>query len=143
MAYCKVVPRPQRDFKGGFLAMLPKHALRLRGAKQPSSPKSGPAQSPRLSPKPSPKLSPQRSPIAENRSTGKREAGSKAGEVCHYRGTLLNGSEFDSSHKRGSPATFKPASLVPGFQEAGADAVEATGGSRHRSLDEALLMSCS
>lgn len=38
--------------------------------------------------------------------------------VCHYRGTLLNGSEFDSSHKRGSPATFKPASLVPGFQEA-------------------------
>ncbi|CAE7570430.1 ppiA [Symbiodinium sp. CCMP2456] len=101
MAYCKVVPRPQRDFKGGFLAMLPKHALRLRGAKQPSSPKSGPAQSPRLSPKPSPKLSPKRSPIAEKKSTGKREAGSKAGEVkkkkkvCHYRGTLLNGSEFE------------------------------------------------
>ncbi|CAE7034817.1 CYP63 [Symbiodinium sp. CCMP2592] len=118
MAYCKVVPRPQRDFKAGFLAMLPKHALRLRSAKQPSSPKSGPAQSPRLSPKPSPKLSPKRSPIAENRSTGRREAGSKAGEVCHYRGTLLNGSEFDSSHKRGSPAAFKPSNLVPGFQEA-------------------------
>ena len=25
---------------------------------------------------------------------------------------------FDSSYKRGSPATFKPASLMPGFQEA-------------------------
>lgn len=38
--------------------------------------------------------------------------------VLHYRGTLLNGTEFDSSYKRGSPATFKPASLMPGFQEA-------------------------
>src|SRR5262249_15655631 len=26
--------------------------------------------------------------------------------VCNYRGTLLNGKEFDSSYKRGQPATF-------------------------------------
>jgi len=44
------------------------------------------------------------------------EAESKC--VLHYRGTLLNGTEFDSSHKRGSPANFKPASLMPGFKEA-------------------------
>ena len=26
--------------------------------------------------------------------------------VCNYRGTLINGTEFDSSYKRGQPATF-------------------------------------
>ena len=26
--------------------------------------------------------------------------------VCNYRGTLINGTEFDSSYKRGEPATF-------------------------------------
>ncbi|CAK9112182.1 Peptidyl-prolyl cis-trans isomerase (PPIase) (Cyclophilin) (Cyp) (Cyclosporin A-binding protein) (Rotamase) (allergen Cat r 1) [Durusdinium trenchii] len=38
--------------------------------------------------------------------------------VLHYRGTLLNGTEFDSSYKRNTPARFKPASLMPGFKEA-------------------------
>ena len=27
---------------------------------------------------------------------------------CHYKGTLINGEEFDSSYKRGRPATFAP-----------------------------------
>lgn len=27
---------------------------------------------------------------------------------CHYRGTLIDGTEFDSSYKRGQPATFAP-----------------------------------
>eukprot|EP00931_Biecheleriopsis_adriatica_P087916 TRINITY_DN62317_c0_g1_i1.p1 TRINITY_DN62317_c0_g1~~TRINITY_DN62317_c0_g1_i1.p1 ORF type:complete len:393 (+),score=94.65 TRINITY_DN62317_c0_g1_i1:46-1179(+) len=36
----------------------------------------------------------------------------------HYRGMLLSGVEFDSSYKRGQPATFSPANVVPGFQEA-------------------------
>lgn len=27
---------------------------------------------------------------------------------CHYRGTLIDGTEFDSSYKRGKPTTFAP-----------------------------------
>merc|ERR1712194_653031 len=27
---------------------------------------------------------------------------------CHYAGTLIDGSEFDSSYKRGAPLTFAP-----------------------------------
>ena len=37
---------------------------------------------------------------------------------CHYRGTLINGTEFDSSYKRGQPATFKVNGLIRGWQEA-------------------------
>lgn len=37
---------------------------------------------------------------------------------CHYKGTLLNGREFDSSYKRGSPATFGVGQVIPGWQEA-------------------------
>ncbi|MDH3583807.1 MAG: FKBP-type peptidyl-prolyl cis-trans isomerase [Phycisphaerae bacterium] len=36
----------------------------------------------------------------------------------HYRGTLLNGAEFDSSHKRGQPAVFAVGEVVPGWVEA-------------------------
>ena len=31
----------------------------------------------------------------------------------HYRGTLADGKEFDSSHKRGTPATFPLGRVVP------------------------------
>ena len=37
--------------------------------------------------------------------------------VCNYRGTLLNGKEFDSSYGRG-PATFDVKDVIPGFREA-------------------------
>jgi FKBP-type peptidyl-prolyl cis-trans isomerase FklB len=37
--------------------------------------------------------------------------------VAHYRGTLLNGKEFDSSIKRGEPATFPVGGVIPGWQE--------------------------
>ncbi len=37
--------------------------------------------------------------------------------VAHYRGTLLDGTEFDSSYARGRPETFKVASVIPGWQE--------------------------
>jgi FKBP-type peptidyl-prolyl cis-trans isomerase FklB len=37
---------------------------------------------------------------------------------CNYRGTLLNGNEFDSSYRRGQPATFGLTAVIPGWKEA-------------------------
>ena len=37
--------------------------------------------------------------------------------VAHYRGTLLDGTEFDSSHKRGQPASFPLNRVIKGWQE--------------------------
>ena len=37
--------------------------------------------------------------------------------VTHYRGTLINGKEFDSSIKRGEPATFPLNGVIPGWQQ--------------------------
>jgi len=38
--------------------------------------------------------------------------------VCNYRGTLINGTEFDSSLKRGQPATFPVGGVIKGWTEA-------------------------
>jgi len=38
--------------------------------------------------------------------------------TVNYRGTLLDGTEFDSSYKRGQPATFPVDRVIPGWQEA-------------------------
>jgi FKBP-type peptidyl-prolyl cis-trans isomerase FklB len=38
--------------------------------------------------------------------------------VCNYRGTLINGTEFDSSYKRGQPATFGVSQVIKGWTEA-------------------------
>jgi FKBP-type peptidyl-prolyl cis-trans isomerase len=38
--------------------------------------------------------------------------------VCNYRGTLLDGKEFDSSYKRGQPATFPLGGVIKGWTEA-------------------------
>jgi len=35
----------------------------------------------------------------------------------NYRGTLINGTEFDSSYKRGGPAPFTVNQVIPGFAE--------------------------
>lgn len=37
--------------------------------------------------------------------------------VVHYTGTLLDGTEFDSSHKRGQPATFQLNGVIKGWTE--------------------------
>jgi len=37
--------------------------------------------------------------------------------TAHYRGTLLNGKEFDSSYKRGEPSTFGVNQVIKGWQE--------------------------
>lgn len=36
----------------------------------------------------------------------------------HYKGTLLDGTEFDSSYKRGEPAEFQVGGVIKGWQEA-------------------------
>jgi len=38
--------------------------------------------------------------------------------VCNYRGTLIDGKEFDSSYKRGQPATFPVTGVIKGWTEA-------------------------
>jgi FKBP-type peptidyl-prolyl cis-trans isomerase len=38
--------------------------------------------------------------------------------VCNYRGTLLDGTEFDSSYKRGQPVTFPVTGVIKGWTEA-------------------------
>lgn len=37
---------------------------------------------------------------------------------CHYAGTLIDGTEFDSSYNRGSPTTFAPNQVIKGWTEA-------------------------
>jgi FKBP-type peptidyl-prolyl cis-trans isomerase FklB len=38
--------------------------------------------------------------------------------VCHYRGTLLDNTEFDNSYKRGQPLTFNVGGVIKGWTEA-------------------------
>lgn len=43
---------------------------------------------------------------------------------CHYHGTLIDGTVFDSSYDRGSPTTFAPNQVIKGWTEAMALMVE-------------------
>jgi FKBP-type peptidyl-prolyl cis-trans isomerase FklB len=38
--------------------------------------------------------------------------------TVNYRGTLIDGTEFDSSYKRGQPATFQVNGVIKGWTEA-------------------------
>ena len=48
--------------------------------------------------------------------TGKKAKPTDAVTV-HYRGTMVDGTEFDSSYKRNEPATFQLQNMIPGFTE--------------------------
>jgi FKBP-type peptidyl-prolyl cis-trans isomerase FklB len=48
--------------------------------------------------------------------TGKKPKSNDTVTV-HYRGTLINGAEFDSSYKRGQPAIFPVSKVIPGWTE--------------------------
>lgn len=37
--------------------------------------------------------------------------------TVHYQGTLVDGTQFDSSYERGQPATFPVTGVIPGWQE--------------------------
>jgi FKBP-type peptidyl-prolyl cis-trans isomerase FklB len=50
-------------------------------------------------------------------STGPKPAATDS-VVCNYRGTLIDGTEFDSSYKRGQPATFPVNGVIKGWTEA-------------------------
>ena len=49
--------------------------------------------------------------------TGAKPAASDT-VVCNYKGTLINGNEFDSSYKRGKPAEFPVGGVIKGWTEA-------------------------
>jgi FKBP-type peptidyl-prolyl cis-trans isomerase len=49
---------------------------------------------------------------------GPKPSGPSATVKVHYRGTLLDGTEFDSSYKRGEPAEFQLDRVIKGWSEA-------------------------
>lgn len=46
-----------------------------------------------------------------------KQPGGEDTVVVHYRGTLTDGTEFDSSYKRGQPATFSLSGIIAGWRE--------------------------
>lgn len=54
--------------------------------------------------------------IVEKQGTGHKPRASDSVE-CHYRGTLIDGKEFDSSYRRGKTATFPVNRVIPGWTE--------------------------
>jgi FKBP-type peptidyl-prolyl cis-trans isomerase FklB len=51
-----------------------------------------------------------------SKGTGKKP-GPNDKVTVHYRGRLLDGTEFDSSYKRDKPATFPVGGVIPGWTE--------------------------
>ncbi len=55
--------------------------------------------------------------LIENPGSGARPT-LKSTVKCHYKGTLLDGTEFDSSYKRNAPIDFPLMGVIKGWQEA-------------------------
>mmetsp|Transcript_116727 Transcript_116727/g.362698 ORF Transcript_116727/g.362698 Transcript_116727/m.362698 type:complete len:160 (-) Transcript_116727:69-548(-) len=53
-----------------------------------------------------------------NKGEGKHHPTKDSPCDCHYKGTLIDGTEFDSSYKRGKPTTFAPEQVIKGWTEA-------------------------
>lgn len=49
--------------------------------------------------------------------TGEQPTSATDKVTCHYKGTLLDGFEFDNSYKRGEPATFALNNVIAGWTE--------------------------
>ena len=56
--------------------------------------------------------------ILESGAADGPQPGPNSDVEVHYRGTLIDGSEFDSSYRRGQTATFKPTQVIRGWTEA-------------------------
>lgn len=56
--------------------------------------------------------------VLESGPEGGANPGPETDVEVHYRGTLIDGSEFDSSYSRGQTATFKPTQVIRGWTEA-------------------------
>merc|ERR1712039_1000354 len=54
----------------------------------------------------------------ERKGEGKFHPTLRANCKCNYRGTLIDGTEFDSSYKHGKPADLQPIGLIRGWTEA-------------------------
>ncbi len=54
--------------------------------------------------------------LVVSKGTGKKP-GPNDKVTVHYRGRLLDGTEFDSSYKRNKPATFSVGGVIPGWTE--------------------------
>lgn len=48
---------------------------------------------------------------------GEKPTSPKDSVTCHYRGTLLNGTEIDNSYTRGQPITFSLSAVIKGWTE--------------------------
>ena len=49
--------------------------------------------------------------------TGGKSPSATSEVTVHYSGKLIDGTEFDSSYKRGEPATFPLNGVIPGWTE--------------------------